>query len=258
MNSFDKKKIEQLHAQVSVFGKSKKKIEAPVKKNLSLSEQVAKLGKPRPPQIIEKKVYLGKTGQKGEKGDQGEKGDRGEPGRNGRDGRDGLNASGYIPETVESIVDKLNSKEGILSIKVFKDFPAPTVMETFDFKSLKFGGKNQLELRDIKGARLDNNDQRWHGGGDVVAAGTNIIITTNASGQKVINASATSVSFVDNEIVSGSGTAFVLANTPILGSEHIFAGRQRLYPTTDYSISGTGITTVLSWSTGDLLADYRK
>ncbi len=67
-----------------------------------------------------------------------------------------------------------------------------------------------------------------------------------------------SASFVENEIVSGNGTSFTLANTPVAGSVHLYAGRNRLYPTTDYSITGTAITTVLTWTTGDLIADYRK
>lgn len=64
--------------------------------------------------------------------------------------------------------------------------------------------------------------------------------------------------FVDNEIVSGSGTTFTLANIPVVGSVHLYAARNRLYPTTDFSITGAIITTVNSWATGDLLADYRQ
>lgn len=66
-----------------------------------------------------------------------------------------------------------------------------------------------------------------------------------------------STTFVDNEVVSGSGTSWTLANVPTLGSEHIYANGQRLTPTVDYTISGADITTVLSWSAGTILADYR-
>ena len=66
-----------------------------------------------------------------------------------------------------------------------------------------------------------------------------------------------SSTFVDNEVVSGSGTAYTLASTPLTGVEHIYALGQRLYPTTDYSISGKNITTVSSWSAGNLIADYQ-
>lgn len=66
--------------------------------------------------------------------------------------------------------------------------------------------------------------------------------------------------FVDNEIVSGSATTFTLANTPVAGSEHIFAVGQRLKvgAGNDYTISGVTITTANSWAAGDLIADYRK
>ncbi len=73
----------------------------------------------------------------------------------------------------------------------------PNVAEVV--KTLKIGGKNQLELRDIKGARLDMRDQRWHGGGGntaVVAlsdvatpsldASTGIEFTLIATGDRTI------------------------------------------------------------------------
>lgn len=63
--------------------------------------------------------------------------------------------------------------------------------------------------------------------------------------------------FVDNEIVAGNTNTFTLANTPALGTEHIYAAGQRLYPTVGYTISGAVITTIFSWSTGDILADYQ-
>jgi len=70
--------------------------------------------------------------------------------------------------------------------------------------------------------------------------------------------SGTSASFVDNETVAGSGTAFTLANTPTSGSVHLYGLGQRLVLTTDYSITGTSVTTVSTWSAGDIVADYRK
>lgn len=63
--------------------------------------------------------------------------------------------------------------------------------------------------------------------------------------------------FVYNEVVSGSGTSWILAHTPVLGMQAIYANGQRLTPTVDYSISGASITTVDSWSTGTILADYQ-
>ncbi len=79
-----------------------------------------------------------------------------------------------------------------------------------------------------------------------------------ATGALLVSSSGGSTNFVDNEVVSGSGTTFTLANTPVAGSEHVFANGQRLYPTTDYTIAGAVITTILTWSAGTILADYRK
>lgn len=63
--------------------------------------------------------------------------------------------------------------------------------------------------------------------------------------------------YTDNELVTGSGTAFTLAATPTLGTERIYGQRRRLRSGTDYTISGASVTTVLSFSTGDILADYQ-
>jgi hypothetical protein len=65
---------------------------------------------------------------------------------------------------------------------------------------------------------------------------------------------------VENEIVSGSGTSWTLANTPIAGSVKLYAGTrlQGSGALADYSIVGTAITTVNSYPPGSLTADYRK
>lgn len=82
---------------------------------------------------------------------------------------------------------------------------------------------------------------------------------TNAGGGTVnVSISGASNSFVDNEVVSGSGTTFTLANTPIVGSQHVYANGQRLTPTADYTIAAAVITMVSSWATGAVLCDYRK
>jgi hypothetical protein len=65
--------------------------------------------------------------------------------------------------------------------------------------------------------------------------------------------------YIDNEIVSGSGVNFTLANTPIAGSVHVYVNGQRLTPGVgnDYTIAGTTITLVNSTSTGTMIADYK-
>jgi hypothetical protein len=65
---------------------------------------------------------------------------------------------------------------------------------------------------------------------------------------------------VENEVVSGSGTSWTLANTPVAGSVKLWGAGIRLTPGAgnDYTISGATITTASSYSTGALIADYRK
>ena len=99
-----------------------------------------------------------------------------------------------------------------------------------------------------------------------------LIAVSNADGQTpvrlwadpithrlLVDASGGGGSFVDNEIVSGSGTSWTLAHTPTSGSQHIYANGQRLIPGggNDYTISGATVTTTFSWSAGTVLADYR-
>lgn len=61
-----------------------------------------------------------------------------------------------------------------------------------------------------------------------------------------------------NEVVSGSGTSWTLANTPVAGTVQLYANGQRLIVGSgnDYTISGTNITTTNSWVSGTVLADY--
>lgn len=93
-----------------------------------------------------------------------------------------------------------------------------------------------------------------------IVAGTGISVNSTDPANPIITNTGTAPSFIDNEIVNGSGTSFTLANTPIAGSVHLYGQRNRLTPGAgnDYTISGTTITTTLSYATGDLLADYRK
>lgn len=72
--------------------------------------------------------------------------------------------------------------------------------------------------------------------------------------------SGPSATFVDNEIVSGTGTAWTLANTPVAGSVQLYGNGQYLTPGAgnDYTISGKNITTTNSFTTGTIVAFYRK
>lgn len=62
---------------------------------------------------------------------------------------------------------------------------------------------------------------------------------------------------VYNEVAGGSGTAFTLAHTPTSSDiVRVYARGQRILSPGGYSISGANITTVDSWSAGDITVDY--
>lgn len=99
----------------------------------------------------------------------------GEPGNDGKDGRDGIdgvdgndgkNGKEGSPDTPRQIADKLNTLSEAVDSKVIKGLLTAEDVIT-EIKKNK-----RIELRDVKGARLDQgsgkfnmNDQRWHGGG---------------------------------------------------------------------------------------------
>ena len=81
--------------------------------------------------------------------------------------------------------------------------------------------------------------------------------TKSAAGKYKPNGGS-SANFVDEEQVSGTGTSWVLASTPVAGSVKLTANGQRLtIANGDFTIVGKNITTALSFSTGALFADYR-
>ena len=78
-------------------------------------------------------------------------------------------------------------------------------------------------------------------------------------------AGLSNTNFVDKEIpsgsINGSNTAFTLANTPVVGSEHVYLNGvlQESGAGNDYTISGTAITMFSAPLTGEKLrVSYRK
>lgn len=156
-----------------------------------------------------------------EQGDKGEKGDKGEPGKDGSS------------DTPEQIAEKLNTLGGAIDWKVIKNAPHP---QTIIHEGGHAEGMETPLVDFTSGRPLPKNAQGAY---------------------RVQQSSASSVNFTDNEVVAGSATTWNLVAVPIAGSVHLYANGQRLIPTTDYSISGGTITTVLSWDAGTILADYR-
>lgn len=116
--------------------------------------------------------------------------------------------------------------------------------------------------------RLLVDDNGGGGAGTVTSVAMTVPTGLTVSGSPITTAGTLDVEleagytiprFIDNEIVSGTGTSWTLAQTPITGSEHIFANGQRLTPGAgnDYTISSNAITTANSYPTGTVLADYR-
>lgn len=80
-----------------------------------------------------------------------------------------------------------------------------------------------------------------HGGGDTVTAGTNVTITTNTAGQKVISSTGGGgggglAVEVPTGLVNGSNTSYSVVNLPLW----IVADNQTYFSGKGYSISGTG------------------
>lgn len=164
--------------------------------------------------------------------------------------------SGYTPiKGVDYQDGKDADEEAILNrvLEMLPNFipdPVPGKDAEFDEDALtariisKIKKEKPFDMSHIKGAQSFVKDgvkykfeELMHGGGG----------SSNSTGTQVYN-----------EIVFGSGTSWALAFTPLSGTLRLFANGQRLTPGTgnDYTLSGTTITTVNSYSAGSLLADY--
>lgn len=117
----------------------------------------------------------------------------GADGRNGRDAKSidqeelAKKAAKYVKVDVPKVPKEEIVKELDARIPKFEDF----------LKYLKgLKGDDRLDVLTFKNVetlrgsnkKFDMNDQRWHGAGDTVSAGTNVTITTLSDGTKQINA----------------------------------------------------------------------
>jgi hypothetical protein len=158
----------------------------------------------------------------------------------------------YVFESPQSLVQKINMLEGALDPRVIRDFP------TIDRLVRELKSKKLLQTQDIKGMPLNMNDQRWHGGG-ISSVSHDATLTGQGTPSSPLSVVGASTTFVDNEVVSGSTTTFTLSLTPVVGSVHLYGNGMRLTPGAgnDYTISEKIITTANSYSSGQILADYR-
>lgn len=191
-------------------------------------------------------------------------------GKDGRDGADGVDAD------EDSVADRVMAnirqpKDGdtpMIDYAAIVEEVSQRIKQPEDGKDAELDYEKLVERLEKElgiGDKIDSSVRQrmaWvqagqHGGGTTVSPGTNITLVPNPDGTTTINATGGGGKFIYNEEVAGSGTAWTLAHSPINNSLQLFANGQRLMPTVDYSVSGDVITTVLSWDTGTLLADYQ-
>lgn len=138
-------------------------------------------------------IQKGERGEKGErglsvKGERGPKGEKGDKGDKGDDGKTPtIDIEAIVSKVVAQLTIPMDGRDG-------KD-------AVFDYEEVKKRVKNELgkvKVEDIEGLNpalekmLKNHGAYIHGGGDTVAAGSNVTITTNSAGAKVINAATAS------------------------------------------------------------------
>lgn len=174
---------------------------------------------------------LNATGKDGRDGRNGQDGLNGTDGRDGRDGKDGKDA--IFPKDFGL---KLKQLERIPYIERMAQINSLPVTTSF-FNGLR--GKNMTIV-----------------GATAVLQGDTVNITVSGTGG-TLSAS----NFVFNEVPSGSGTGFTLANTPTANTVQLFRGGALQQPGVgnDYTISGGNITLALTLQSGEiLLAHYLK
>ena len=161
-------------------------------------------------------------------GAKGEKGERGENGKNGMDGIDGQDGRNISPKEAKMILADLLKEVDLEKFATHK-----SVKDQFKEYGLSTSKSLEKRLNALQDAVMRNYG--GHGG----------------------KSGGSSANSIFNEVVSGSGTSFTLANTPVSGSQALYALGQRLTLTVDYTISGANITLINSLLAGSLLADYQ-
>lgn len=195
-----------------------------------------------------------------------QKGDKGEPGRTGDKG-DSIKgdtppvsevAAALKPHVIEALKQHIPAP-----IKGEDGKPGVNAEPLDPIKVVELiKEKNLLKVEHIGGFERKIAEVRsavMRGGGDTVAAGTNVTISV-INGVKTISSSGgSSTTKVRDEIPSGSGTAFTLAHTPVASTLQLFRGgaRQQVGAGNDYTVSGTAITLAITLQSNEiLLADY--
>lgn len=234
----------------------------------------------------------GKNGKNGERGERGFVGEKGDPGESIEVDEIEALVLGLIPDAPEElapreVIEKINVSRGtkikrtrVEGLEELENRLAGNARQIQNVLSLggsrqtaiKVGGAllgtgiNTINFIGATGSKIGDGSEvnitTSGGTGTVnsIVAGTGISVDSTDPANPIVTNTGSAPTFVENEIVSGSGTTFTLANTPIALSVHVFANGQRLTlgAGNDYTISGSVITTANSWSAGSIVADYRK
>lgn len=171
----------------------------------------------------------------GPQGEKGEKGDRGDDGESPE-----IDIQSIAQEVLQRIKAPKDGKDAVIDIE-----------EITESVHKAFTSKKKLKPTDLDGweqtiAPIRSLAAGFRGGGDTVTAGTNVTITTNANGQKVISSSggAGATFYTETPIgdINGINTVYTVANS-ITTIVAFSLNGQFIHPS-EYSVAGTTITFV--------------
>ena len=171
--------------------------------------------------------------------------------KNGVNGKNGINGiNGYSPVRgkdywTKEDISKIRKDIEKLIPKIQKESPVDIQEIIKELKKQPIEAKNIEGLPDVK--ELSHlvkflKAGGFRGGGDTVVAGTNVTITTNANGQKVITSSGgggggTSISNASGT-VDGANTTFTVSSTP----NYILCDGSTYFENYGYTLSGLAVT----------------
>lgn len=146
-------------------------------------------------------------------------GAKGKDGTNGRDGKDAKISAKLLLEILK----------GKISYDDLKDLPNLDVFRRQSSRTVSL-----IELDDVNLTGLTKTNGKYNLGSGGGSSGNSTY----------------------GEIVAGSNTTFTLAATPTANTVRVWGGGSRLTPGVDFTIVGAVITTVNSYDSGQVLADY--
>ena len=182
---------------------------------------------------------------------------------------------GKVKKAIPKIPNLTPLHESIKKVRSeIPKIPKPESAEETRDKIASLKGKERLSVFSLKDLEWLNNARDWLNtnviGGALSflslsdtpkayknQAGKAVVVNSTEDGLIFKTIPGVGTTAIYNEIVSGSGTSFTLAQTPVNNSLDLRGAGQFLTGGgVDYTLSGKNLTMVNSWSTGDLLAFY--